>query len=70
MRVIDEEDAWAYEIGDVVKLEMTGEVGKVVGRGHYDYKEDDYELRMIDNNGCLRTSTWTESAIVPIGQTH
>lgn len=51
------------EMGALVRLELTQEQGRVIGRAEYDHSESTYLVRYVDGDGCQREGWFNESAL-------
>lgn len=53
---------WKFDFDEMVVIDMSGQIGKVVGRAQYVYAEPSYLIRLVES-GVAREAWWTESAL-------
>lgn len=55
---------FTFELGQMVKIEDSNEIGKVTGRAEYQNAENSYYLRYKAGDGRAVEAWWPESALV------
>jgi hypothetical protein len=58
-----EKTPFAFELGQLVKLERSSEEGVVTGRAEYATSEPSYYVRYLAGDGRQTEAWWGESAI-------
>ena len=52
-----------FNLGDKVKISISGEAGEIIGRAEYSKSETDYQLRYKAADGRAVEEWWNESAL-------
>ena len=52
-----------FEIGAIVRIHVSDEEGRIVGRAQYEYKDNQYLVRYKNALGIAVEQWWDESAI-------
>ena len=55
--------AFKFELGQVVRIAVSGERGTVIGCAKYDGSEDHYQLRYMAADGKATEAWWAGSAL-------
>lgn len=54
-----------YAIGQTIRIDVSAEVGEVIGRAEFDRSDDQYLVRYRAADGRATEQWWTESALSP-----
>ena len=55
--------AFEFDLGEKVRIEVSGETGEVRGRAEYSTSANNYLLRYCTNNGQAVENWWQEDAL-------
>lgn len=64
------EQSFKFALRDLVKLNMSGEFGEVIGRASYTYSEPAYLLRYVAADGRQVEAWQTEGSLVSFEPKH
>lgn len=58
------EQAFEFELADIVKLVTSNELGEVIGRAEFIERTPQYQVRYCRNDGVQTEAWWSQSALI------